>query len=282
MLAVLARGFITHDLGGGSLRGAHSGMRGLLGALYRGTDGALGPVRRFVEGVPHAGSNQDTIDHLRAENAQLRAKLADEATDRSTAKQLARLQLTADRNDRKVLPARVIALGPGAGFDWTVTLDVGVTSGVRVGQTVTDGLGLVGRVLHADQDTSVVLLAADPDSGVGVRDVRTGETGLAKGRGTDGFSVTPLKPGSSMRVGDVIETGPSGASSFVAGIRVGVVTAVTPGGGTAVASVRPTASPTALDLVGIILDPGSAGVARSALTPVADTTPSDHTGTGPR
>jgi rod shape-determining protein MreC len=267
VLSVVALAFITLDLGGGSLRGAHTGMRGVLGALYRGTDGALGPVRRWIEGVPHAGTNRNTIDHLEAENADLRRRLAEQAGDRATSRQLARLQLAADRSDRKVLPARVIALGPGAGFDWTVTVDVGRNSGARVGQTVTDGRGLVGRVLHADPDTSVILLAADPDSGVGVRDLRTGETGLAKGRGTDGFTVTPLHPGSSLHVGDVIATGPAGSSSFVAGVPVGVVTAVSPSGGTATATVRPYASPTALDLVGIVLDPGGAGLTRAALTP---------------
>ena len=50
VLAVVALCFITLDLGGGSLQGAHSGVRGALGSLYRGTDTVLGPVRRWFTG----------------------------------------------------------------------------------------------------------------------------------------------------------------------------------------------------------------------------------------
>src|SRR5690349_10400901 len=76
VLAVVALAFFTLDLGGSGLRDAHSGMRGVLGSLYRGTDAVLGPVRRFVEGVPTAATNQSRIDALRSENARLRAQLA--------------------------------------------------------------------------------------------------------------------------------------------------------------------------------------------------------------
>ena len=98
---------------------------------------------------------------------------------------------------------------------------------MHVGQSVTDGDGLVGRVLHADADTAVVLLAADPGSGVGARDVRSGEVGVATGDGPDGFTFTPIQPTAHLRVGDTLITGPSGASSYVAGLSVGTVTAVT-------------------------------------------------------
>src|SRR5579875_1864416 len=188
VLAALALCFITLDLGGGALRDAHSGVRGALGSLYRGTDGVLGPVRRWMAGVPDAGSNEGTIQRLDAENARLRGTIAKLQQDERTSGELAALQRAADGSGNRLLPARVVAFGPGQGFDWTVTLDVGSSSGVRVGQTVTDGDGLVGRVLHADSSSSVVLLAADPGSGVGARDLRTGEIGVVSGAGADGFT----------------------------------------------------------------------------------------------
>jgi rod shape-determining protein MreC len=273
VLAVVALAFLTLDLGGSGLRGAHTGMRGVLGSLYRGTDAVLGPVRRFVEGIPTAGTNTSRIDELRSENAKLRAQLALQATDKRTAAALHRLKLSANSTGATILPARVIALGPGEGFDWTVTLDAGTSSGVRVGQTVTDGLGLVGRVLHADADTSVVLLAADPGSGVGVRDLRSGQIGVAKGEGTDGFSFTPLSPDAVIKVGDRVETGPLNSSSFVAGIAVGTVASVrTSADGTVTATIKPTVSPTALDVVGVIVHPASTGTTRLPLTPISPPT----------
>ena len=90
---------------------------------------------------------------------------------------------------------------------------------MRAGQTVTDGDGLVGRVLHADASTAVVLLAADPGSGVGVRDLRTGQLGVVTGAGRDGFTVPPAGPDARRcRSATALATGPAGASSYVAGL----------------------------------------------------------------
>jgi rod shape-determining protein MreC len=260
VLAAVALCFITLDLGGGALRDAHDGVRGTLGALYRGTDSVLGPARRWVEGVPGAGVNKGRIDQLRRENAELRGRLDQLRTDRRVSDQLAALQRAADGSGNRLLPARVIALGPGQGFDWTVTLDTGTRDGVRVGQTVTDGAGLVGRVLHVDDSRCVVLLAADPDSGVGVRDERSGEVGVASGAGPSGFTFTPLNPAASVRVGDRLVTGPTGSTSYVPGLRVGTVRSVrTSADGTVRATVAPATSPTAVELVAVILGTGTSG-----------------------
>lgn len=251
VLGVLALCFITLDLGGGSLKEAHTGVRGTLGALYRGTDNVLGPVRRWAQGVPSAGTNESRIRDLEHQVAQLQGELATRAADARTSAQLTRLSGTGHR----VQPARVIALGPGQGFDWTVTIDAGTSSGVRVGQTVTDGVGLVGRVLHADDSSAVVLLAADPGSGVGARDTRSGEVGVVTGHGTAGLVFDPLNPNASLRPGDALVTGPGRASSYVAGLSIGTVTAVRRSAdGTVVATVRPASSPTQVDIVGVITD----------------------------
>jgi rod shape-determining protein MreC len=270
VLAIVALAFLLLDLGGGGLRSAHSGMRGVLGSLYRGTDAVLGPARRFVEGVPSAGSNEATIQSLRKQNRDLQARLDQLEADRRTAAELDRLRLSVAQTGDTLLPAQVIALGPGSGFDWTVTIDAGSGSGVRAGQTVTDGVGLVGRVLHADANTAVVLLAADPGSGVGVRDVRTGEVGVARGHGTAGYTFTPLSPDAVVKVGDRLETGPLSSSSFVPGVAVGMVSSVrTSADGTVTATVRPSVSPTSLALVGVILGGGDHGTVRAALRPAS-------------
>lgn len=266
VLALIAVCFTTLDLGAVGLRSAHSGVRGALGSLYRGTDALLGPLRRFVEGVPSAGSNQARIDALEHDNAVLRGQLAAVQADKATRAQLAALQLSAQAGGYRVVPARVLALGPGEGFDWTVTVDVGTGSGVKVGQTVTDGAGLVGRVLHADAASSVVLLAADPGSGVGARDLRTGELGIATGDGTNGFTFVPLAARSTVRVGDAIATGPTGATSYVSGIAIGTVRSVrNSADGTSRATIRPATSPTALDLVGVIVSAAQSEAARAPL-----------------
>jgi rod shape-determining protein MreC len=272
VLAIVALCFITLDLGGGGLSEAHNGVRGTLGSLYRGTDTVLGPVRRWMAGVPSAGTNESKIEQLRHENAVLAGRLNAAQSDRDTDAQLSRLQRAADGDDHRILPARVVAFGPGEGFDWTVTIDAGSTDGVQVGQTVTDGVGLVGRVLHADSSSAVVLLAADPGSGVGVRDVRTGEIGLVSGDGASGLTLDPIDPNAVIKVGDRLITGPTRASSYVAGLSVGTVRSVrTAADGTLRAQVEPTSSPTSVDLVGVILGATSDLAGRSALSPTGTT-----------
>jgi rod shape-determining protein MreC len=271
VLAVVAACFITLDLSGSSLNSAHSGVRGLLGSLYRGTDAVLGPVRRFGQGVPHAGSNESRVRALQHENAGLKKELADAQADKKSTAELARLQLAATEGRYQVLPARVLAISPSGGFDWTVTLDTGASSGVQVGQSVTDGNGLVGRVLHADPSTAVVLLAIDPGSGAGGRDLSGGEVGVATGAGADGFTFRPLNPRAKLAVGDHVSTGPSGSSSFVAGLSIGTISAIrVSADGTTVAALAPAVKATDLDLVGVILSGGQPGSARAALKPKTD------------
>ncbi|MGI8667569.1 MAG: rod shape-determining protein MreC [Jatrophihabitans sp.] len=266
-LAVLALLFISLDFAGGSLAGARGGTTGVLGSLYRGTDSVVGPVRRFVQGVPDFGRNREQLARLEQRNAQLQTALAAAQADAVTSRRLAALQLQADSENWQLMPARVIATGPGSGFQWTVTVDVGSREHVQVGQSVTDGNGLVGRVVSVYASTSVVLLAADPTSGVGVRDTRSGDLLLAAGRGTAGLSASPLAERADVRKGDHLVTGPAGKTTFAAGIEVGVVNSVsTAQDGTLSVRLRPTASQSALDLVGIVLQP-SRGTARPALSP---------------
>ncbi len=254
VLAVLALLFLSLDFAGGSLSGARGGVTGTLGSLYRGTDAVLGPARRFVQGVPQVAGNRQQLAKLKQQNLDLQRKLAAAQVDRATAGRLAALQLQADSASWQILPARVIATSPGAGFQWTVTVDVGSRDQVLAGQTVTDGAGLVGRVVQVFSTSSVILLAADPASGVGVRDDRSGQLLLATGRGSAGLSASPLDGEPDVRTGDLLVTGPAGKTTYAPGLAVGTVTSVHTGAdGLVTAQLRPAAALRTLDLVGIVL-----------------------------
>ncbi len=199
--------------------------------------------------------------------AELQRSTSAAAATARTATQLATLQLQATRGGYRVLPARVTAIGPDGGFDWTVTLDAGSADGIKVDQTVIAGADLVGRVISVSSSSATVLLAADPGSGVGVRDGRTGQVGVVTGHGTSGFTFTGLDPNVLPKKGDVLVSGPSGASTYVAGLTVGTVTSVALGlNGSIVATVTPAISPTTVDLVGVVLV-GGRTVPRPAVTP---------------
>jgi rod shape-determining protein MreC len=255
LLTAVALLFISLDFAGGNLSGARGGAGGTLGALYRGTDSVLGPARRFVQGIPDVGRNRDQIAALEQRNDQLEQQVLRDALDAATARQLHDLQLQATATGRTLVPARVIATGPGSGFEWTVTIDAGSADRVQSGQTVVAAGALVGRVTSVHRDTSVVLLAADPTFGVGARDLRTGELLVATGRSSSGMTATTLGANSTVRVGDRLVTGPAGATTFVSGIEIGTVTGVPTSGSSSAITVRPAVGLTGLDLVGVVLAP---------------------------
>jgi len=109
--------------------------------------------------------------------------------------------------------------------------------------------------------SATVLLAVDPGSAVGVRMERSMEVGITSGRGADDGSDLDLQllDGQSTVVkGDRLVTfGSRRSTPYVPGVPVGQVTSVTgkPGDLTRSATVRPFVDFTALDLVGVVVQP---------------------------
>ena len=99
------------------------------------------------------------------------------------------------------------------------------------------------------------MLAVDPGSAVGVRLAGGNALGVAAGNGLGPLTFTPLDPATRVKVGDRLLTGPYGGSTYVAGLPVGQVTAVSgdPGAPAREATVTPYVSFARLDLVGIVL-----------------------------
>jgi rod shape-determining protein MreC len=259
-LALVAVLFVVTDALGASYADARGGVQGFFGALYRGTDSVFTPARRWIQALPHVGRESTTIARLRAQVATLQRQNATLLDAAGSGAQVRQLQLQATRGGYSVLPARVIAIGPGAGFDWTVTLDAGSSDKIKVGQTVIAGPSLVGRVVRVAATSATVLLAADPGSGVGVRDERSGQLGVVTGQGSGGFSFRPLDPNAAPRVGDVLLSGPARTSTYVPGLTVGTVISVDIAPtGAVTAAVNAAVAPTSLDIVGVVLIGGTFG-----------------------
>ena len=201
----------------------------------------VAPVGRFFGGLGDLNDSRRRIDQLEAQNADLARRLRESELTGARAEELRRLKLLAGAGQFGVLPATVTGLGPALGFEWAVTVDAGRRDGIRPDMTVVNADGLVGRVKDVTDSSAVVVLAVDPGSSVGVRLAGGRQLGLASGNGLGPLTFTPIDPQTRVKVGDRLLTGPYGGSTYVAGIPVGEVIAVSgdPGAPAREATVRP-------------------------------------------
>ncbi len=88
-----------------------------------------------------------------------------------------------------------------------VVVDKGLTHGIKAGQPVIDGSGVVGQVTNVAPFTCEVTLVTEKDQSVPVMLVRNGLRAVAVGSGKDGSIDVPFMPVSAdIQVGDVFVT----------------------------------------------------------------------------
>lgn len=264
LLLVTSVSLITIDYRGGD-RSPLDGLRSLAAAVFGPVEqvaaAIAGPVSDAVDSVSRLGEGSDEVDRLRRENEELTRRLRTSKLDRNRAAELDELLRLAGAGRYRVVPAQVIAIGSAQSFSWTVTIDAGTGDGIHPDMTVLNGDGLVGRVKTAGPSTATVLLAVDPDSSVGVRLEGSMEVGFTTGQGIGDGGALDLRllDGQSTVVrGDRLVTfGSQADTPYVPGVPVGEVRSVqgTPGSQTRTAVVDPYVDFTALDLVGVVVEP---------------------------
>lgn len=290
LLLVTSVSLITLDYRGGD-RSPLGGLRSLAATVFGPVEqvsaAIVGPVADAVDGISGLGDGRDEARRLRRENAELLRRLRTAEIDRTRVAELDALLGVAGAGRYKVVPAQVIAIGAAQTFSWTVTIDAGTRDGVRRDMTVLNGDGLVGRVKTAGPSTATVLLAIDPESSVGVRLEGSMEVGFTTGQGlADGSALNlQLLDGQSTVVrGDRLVTfGSQGSTPYVPGVPVGQVLSVqgTPGSQTRTAVVAPYVGFSALDLVGVVVQPPREDPRDAVLPPRPTPTPTQPAAPAP-
>lgn len=289
-LVVVAALLVAVDLrGGGSPSAAlRTGASAVMGPPLRAAGGAVSALGDAARGLTGADAREAErlraeVDRLAREVAQRDARVAQEA-------QLASLYGLTALGQYRTLAAHVVAYGEGlAGSAWTVTVDAGADAGVRPDMTVVSGDGLVGRVTRVSPTTSQVLLAVDPSSSVGARlegaatsttPGRLGEVGLVEGGGDGDLVLRLLDAQARVEVGQRVVTF---GSTYVPGVPVGEVVAVETGPGSLErrARVRPAVDPSALDVVGVVVEAAAGDPGDALLPPRPEAVPTPVTGPAP-
>ena len=241
------------------LDGLRSFAAAVFGPVEQVAAAIASPVGDAVHSVSRLGDGGGELARLRRQNEELTRQLRTSALARNRAAELDALLRLTGAGRYRVVPAQVIAVGAAQTFSWTVTVDAGTRDGVRQDMTVLNGDGLVGRVKTAGPTTATVLLAVDPNSSVGVRLEGSMEVGFTTGQGLEDLLDLQLLDGQSTvaRGNRLVTFGSQGDTPYVPGVPVGEVRRVrgTPGSQTRTASVSPYVDFSALDLVGVVVQP---------------------------
>jgi rod shape-determining protein MreC len=214
------------------------------------------PIGAFFSGLVHVASLQKENDRLRLELQKARTDSTTTAALRRQAEQMSKvLKLQHSLGLEDVVAATVIGQSL-SNFEWTVTLDEGSSSGVKLDFAVISGDGLVGHVVRVSPNACVVQLIIDPHSGVAARLAASGETGLVKGE-TDRRDLTMdlVSPDTKVRLSEPVLTAGYAGSLYPANIPIGFVSHVYSGSGslTETLNVRPAVDFSSLEIVEVVM-----------------------------
>ncbi len=230
----------------------------LISPLQKSARGLSDSIQNFGSTWREIRTARELVKDLESENIELKERLANSDELRRRAAELDALLKIAGLGTYEIVPARVIAIGSGQDYSWTVSIDVGAKDGITTDMSVISGSGLVGRTISVAESTTLVSLLADPSSKVGARIGGKSELGFISGNGLPGeLEFEIFDPLAEIQKGDRIVTwGSEGGRPFVAGVPIGEVISVksSPGLLTKSARVKPYVKLSTLDLVSVVVE----------------------------
>jgi rod shape-determining protein MreC len=224
---------LTASFGGG-LGSIERGALEIFGPIQEGASRALKPVRDAAGWLGDTFEAKGEVEDLRTERDALRRELTEErgsARENAELRALLKMDQRAGLAQQRPVVARVYGRSPTV---WYATIEVnkGSADGVREGQPVINGAGLVGRVRRVSRSSSQVLLITDANSGVSARVNEGTATGIVKTSvgDPDDLRLEYVRRNARVREGDTLVTAGSTSerlkSRFPPGIPIGSVTRV--------------------------------------------------------
>ena len=164
--------------------------------------------------------------HLKAQADELRMKLEKQQQDVLEVQRLRALLSIQDSGIGKTVVARVIGRDTARGNE-TVTIDKGLSQGVRPDSAVMTPDGIVGRVIHSSNFFSIVQLIIDAQSAVGVIERATRRQAILRGTGGRDLELEYIDDDNDLKEGNAFIT--SGLDRiYPKGLPVGSIISIGP------------------------------------------------------
>lgn len=186
-------------------------------------------VRNTVKGIFSYRSLEQQMEELQSENASLKRQLAEEKMTQEQLDELQELSSVLNYDYTKktfdIVSCDVISMD---GSNWTnlFTINCGTESGVKVGDAVVNGTGLIGKVEETGKGWSKVMALIDEGSKVSFKLARDRkQLGVVSGNSKGSVSGYMIDGESLVSEGDVIIT--SGLGTYPEGLEIGSVKSVT-------------------------------------------------------
>jgi rod shape-determining protein MreC len=247
---------ITVDYRGGSsgpFEIAGKSTLAVVGALQGAVRRVVHPFGAFFGGLVQVGSLRSENQRLKAEIQVLQQQRGKTVTLERQLAELSRLAHLRDSLKLSGVTAGVVGQSVG-NFEWSITVNRGSTSGVKVDDAVVTGDGLVGHVLEVAPNVSKVQLILDPQSAVAGRLASSGETGLVVGQRDADLRMDLVNPDARAAASEQIVTAGFQGGLYPPEIVIGTVAHVyqVPGALTKSISVRPAVDFSALEFVLVV------------------------------
>jgi rod shape-determining protein MreC len=251
---------VTASFGDG-LRSIERGALEVFGPVQEGASRVLEPFRDAAGWVGDTLDAKGELEDLRAQRDALRRELVDErgaVRENKELRALVRMEQRLNLDQQGALTARVFVRSPTVWYS-TVTINKGSADGVREGQPVVNGAGLVGRIRRVSRGSSQVVLITDGSFGAIARVNESNASGIVQTAVGDPNDLRLEYPGRNDRVREnqTVVTGGSSSerypSRFPPDIPIGRVTRVDDDEGTV--HVRPYANLRELEFVQVLTEP---------------------------
>ena len=251
---------LTASFGGG-LRSIERGALEVFGPIQEGASNVLKPVRDAAGWIGDSIDAKGDLEDAESERDALRKELIDERgalRENAELRRLVGMDKRLELDQQGAIGARVYSRSPTVWYS-TITVNKGSKDGVREGNPVINGDGLVGRVRRVSGSNAQILLITDGDSGVPARVNEGKAQGIVQPAVGDPDDLRMENLGRNQKVrrnqtvvtlGTISQRLPS---RFPPGIPIGRITRVDEDEGTI--HVRPFADLRDLEFVQILTEP---------------------------